>query len=59
MVKKASNHKIVKRGDGRYEVRVRGGKRINGLEKTKILIDAGLVKMKIKAPAAAEEPKAE
>lgn len=42
-------YKILKRGDGRFEVRKRGGGRINGLEKVKILIKAGLIKTKLPA----------
>ncbi len=50
MVKKAKAFKIEKRGDGRHVVRKRGGGFVNGLEKTKALIDAGLVTTKLPKP---------
>ena len=53
-MKKASPYKVVKRRNGRHVVRMRGGKLVNGPEKTKILIEAGLVKkLKPKAKDAA------
>lgn len=59
----AAAYKISKRKNGRFEVRLKGGKSINGEAKTKILVDAGLVKQKIAKPkpveAAAEETPAE
>jgi hypothetical protein len=55
MVKKAKNYKILKRGDGRFQIVKRCGGRINGAEKLKILQEAGVVtvmKPKLKeAPA--------
>ena len=58
MVKKAKAHKIVKRGDGRFQVVKRCGGRINGAEKLKLLVEAGLVKLP-KAKAKVEAAPAE
>lgn len=44
MVKKAQNTKIVKKRNGRFMVRKRGGGLINGVEKTQALLSAGVVK---------------
>ncbi len=57
-MKKAKDYKIEKRGDGRFSVRKRGGGTINGAEKLKILLDAGVVKAP-KAKAKVEEAPAE
>lgn len=54
MVKKANDLKALKKRNGRFIVRQRGGKLIHGEEKTKFLQDAGLVK-KLK-PKAKEAP---
>ncbi len=59
-VKKSPEFQIVERKDGRFAVRKRGGGFVNGAEKTKILADAGKIKVskpskKEEAPAAAEE----
>jgi hypothetical protein len=54
-IKKASAVKVVKRRNGRYVVRKRGGGLINGAEKTTALEAAGVVKkLKPKAKPAAE-----
>ena len=57
MVKKAKAHKIEKKRNGKFIVRARGGKLVNGADKTKALLDAGVVKKltpkkKDEAPAA-------
>lgn len=57
-VKKASDHKIVKKKNGRYEVKKRGGGRINGADKTKILEAAGVVKKLKSKPKAEAAPEA-
>ena len=53
-IKKASDYKVVKRRNGRFAVRKRGGGLINGEEKTKALQAAGKVKV-LKPKAKAEE----
>ncbi len=67
-VKKSPEYQIVERRDGRFAVRKRCGGFVNGAEKTKILADAGKIKLskpgkKEEAPAAEEaapsEPAAE
>ena len=51
----AKPYKIEKRGDGRYTITKRNGKgRINGVEKIKILLEAGLIKAKLPAEKPAE-----
>ena len=52
---KQPEHTIVKRKDGRFAVRKRGGGYINKDEKVKILVEAG----KIKAPLVKKEAPAE
>jgi hypothetical protein len=55
-VKKASSTKVVKKRNGRYMVRKRGGGLINAADKVKALQDAGVVKkLKPKAKAEAAE----
>jgi hypothetical protein len=44
VVKKAKAHKIGKKRNGKFIVIARGGKLVNGPEKTKILQAAGKVK---------------
>ncbi len=60
---KQPEHTIVKRKDGRFAVRKRGGGYINKEEKVKILVDAGKIKAPLKKkdpePAPAEEAPAE
>jgi hypothetical protein len=63
-VKKSPEFQIVERRDGRFAVRKRGGGFVNGAEKTKILSEAGKIKLskpskKEEAPAATEEPAAD
>lgn len=57
-MKKAKAYKIEKRGDGRFSIRKRGGGTINGAEKQKILLEAGVIKAP-KAKAKVEEVPAE
>ena len=52
---KQPDYTIVKRKDGRFAVRKRGGGYINKDEKVKILVEAG----KIKAPLVKKEPEPE
>jgi ribosomal protein L27 len=52
MVKKAPKVQAVKRRDGRYVVRQRGGKLLHGEEKTKFLQEQGLVKVLKSKPKA-------
>ena len=54
-MQKAADHKIVKRRNGRYAVRKRGGGTINGREKIEILLAADLIKTKLPPEAPAEE----
>ena len=44
MVKKASDIRALKKRNGRFIVRERGGKLVHGVEKTKFLLDQGLIK---------------
>lgn len=49
---------VEKKRNGKYWVRAKGGKAVNGLEKTRILLEKGLVKTgvaKKKEEAATEE----
>lgn len=54
VVKKTDAYVIVKKRSGRFGVKNSEGKWINGDEKVKILVDAGLVKAAVPAPK--EEP---
>ena len=55
--KEKKDYKITKRSDGRYQVVKRGcAGRINGLEKTKILLAAGLIKTKLPVEKPAATP---
>ncbi len=57
--KAPAEHKIVKRGDGRWAVQLRGGgKFLKGEEKVKVLAAAGLIKLTAKKAEAATEEKA-
>jgi len=49
-------YKIEKRNDNRYQVKKRCGGFINGEEKVKILVEAGLVKAKVAAKPVEEAP---
>ena len=54
-MKKANTQKVVKKRNGRFMVRKRGGGLVNGADKAKFLEDAGVVKkLKAKAKPAAE-----
>jgi hypothetical protein len=56
-IKKASDYTFVKRRNGRFAVRKRGGGLVHGEEKTKALQAAGKVKvLKSKPKAEAETP---
>ena len=63
LVKKTDNHLIYKKRSGRFAVMTRKKSYVNGEEKAKILLGAGLVKAAPKKaappPAAAEEAPAE
>jgi hypothetical protein len=62
VVKQTETHTILKRRDGRYAVKAKNKKAVNGDEKAKILADAGLIKFSVKAAepeAPAEEAPAE
>ena len=54
-MKKASDIKVVKKRNGRFIVRKRGGAIVNGVEKTTVLLEKGLVK-KLKSKPKAEAP---
>ena len=53
-MKKASDIKVVKKRNGRFIVRKRGGDIVNGEAKTKVLLEKGLVKKMKSKPKAAE-----
>ena len=57
LVKKTSDYKIFKRGDGRFAVQNANGKPVNGEEKVKALLAEDLIKVTLPSPAA--EPEAE
>ena len=60
VVKKTDAYVIVKKRSGRFGVKNSSGKWINGEEKVKILVEAGLVKAAVaKKEEPAEEPAAE
>ena len=56
MAKAATDYRVSKRRDGRYQVVGPKGKPINGEEKTKILSDKGLITLS--KPGKKEEPAA-
>lgn len=56
-VKETKEYKILKKRSGRFAVKTARGKWVNGVEKAKILVDAGLVKTGL--PKAKEETPAE
>lgn len=58
MPKKKPNLQVAKKRNGRYMVKKRGGGLVNGPDKTKFLVEAGLIKLPIaKAkPEATTEP---
>jgi len=53
-VKKTANYTITQKRSGRYSVTSSDAKMINGEEKVKILVEAGLIKIKVKKEAPAE-----
>lgn len=55
VVKTVGDNKIVKKRSGRFGVLGKNKKWINGDEKTKILADAGLIKVSVKQEAPVEE----
>lgn len=54
LVKKVGETTIYKKKSGRFGVQNKKNKWINGDEKAKILLDAGLIKVSIKTEAPAE-----
>ena len=62
IVKRTSEYTIIKKRNGRYGIQTKGRKWINGDEKVKILLEAGLIKAPEPKPAepepAAEEAEA-
>ncbi len=56
MVKKANDIKALKKRNGKFVVRARGGKLIHGADKTKFLQEKGLVKKLKSKPKAVETP---
>ena len=54
LVKKVGETTIYKKKSGRFGVQNKKNKWINGDEKAKILVDAGLIKVSVKAEAPAE-----
>ncbi len=59
IVKKTSEHTIVKKRSGRYGVRTAKGAWINGDDKLSVLSEAGLVTKPTKKAPPPEEPAAE
>ena len=55
LVKKVGDVTIFKKRNGRFGVQNKSKKWINGEEKAKILIDAGLIKVSVKQEQPAEE----
>ena len=55
LVKKVGDSTIYKKRSGRFSVQSKNNKWINGDEKAKILSEAGLIKVSVKAKATAEE----
>lgn len=55
MVHKASGLQVKKKRNGRFYVKKRGGGVVNGEEKVKVLVDAGVIKaLKKKAAPSAD-----
>lgn len=52
-------YRIKKKKNGRYMVCLKGGKKINGEEKLRVLVEKGLVKAALPKPKAVEEAPAE
>ena len=60
VVKETGDFKIYKKRSGRFAVKATSGKWINGAEKVKVLVDAGLIQAAIpKKEEPAAEPAAE
>ncbi|MCT4643021.1 MAG: hypothetical protein N4A33_12090 [Bacteriovoracaceae bacterium] len=59
IVKTEGDITIIKKRSGRFGVQGKNKKWINGDEKTKILADAGLIKISVKQEAPVEEAPAE
>jgi hypothetical protein len=59
LVKKTADYSIYQRGDERYAVKDGNNKSVNGEDKARVLLEAGLIKASVAAPAAPEEPAAE
>jgi hypothetical protein len=53
-----SEYRIEKKQNGRYQVRLKGGQFVRGEEKTKVLLEKGLIKA-LKAKAKEAPPVAE
>lgn len=56
IVKETKEFTIIKKRSGRYGVQTPNKKWINGDDKTKILVDAGLIEVKVKQPEPEETP---
>ena len=52
----AGDYSIYQKRSGRYAVQDKAKKWVNGEEKTKILLEAGLIRVSEPRPAAADEP---
>lgn len=59
LVKKTDEYSIYKRGDERYAVKGADRQPINGLDKARILVEEGLIKVSLPDPNAAAEEAAE
>lgn len=59
LVKKVGENTIYKKRSGRFGVQTKNKKWINGDDKSKILLDAGLIKLSKAAPKPVEEAPAE
>ncbi len=55
LVKKTDEYSIYKRGDDRYAVKGADKQPINGLDKARILVEEGLIKVTLPNPSAAAE----
>jgi len=59
LVKKTDEYSIFQRGDGRYAVKGANKKAVNGTDKAKILLEEGLIKVKLAADPVPEAPEEE
>ena len=57
VVKTSADYKVLKKRSGRFGVKGKDGKWINGADKAQILVKEGLIKLS--APKKVEEPAAE